>query len=159
MDDRGTKDEDRQELLRRIGAQRANINAFVRRVQPRSTRLTNISIISSATAAVFTAGPAIGGVSFAEAVQRVFSLSNSSVVWRTLCLVAMLVSLVATISVQLSKSQNTAAQLSAAEACDTELEGLQTLLKLAQLPVRDGADLYIKYITKIPFVRDESTAP
>jgi hypothetical protein len=154
----GDGSEDRQELLRRIGAQRANIDAFLRQVRPRSVRLANISIISSAAAAIFTAGPALGGVSFAEAVQRAFSLSTNSVVWRVLCLVAMLVSLVATISIQLSKSQNTAAQLSAAEACDTELEGLQTLLELAQLPVRDAADLYLKYISKIPFVRG-STAP
>jgi hypothetical protein len=71
----------------------------------------------------------------------------------------MLVSLVATISAQLSKSQDTAAQLNAAEACDTELEGLQTLLELDQLPVQDAANLYIKYIAKIPFVRGGSTTP
>jgi hypothetical protein len=151
-------DEGRRELLRRIEAQRANIDAFVRRVRPRSVRLANIGIVSSATAAVFTAGPALGGVSFAEAVQRVFSLPATSIVWRTLCLIAMFVSLVATISVQLGKSQDMAAKISAAEACDTELEGLQTLLELAQLPVRDAAELYLKYIAKIPFVREGSTA-
>jgi hypothetical protein len=121
--------------------------------------LANISIVSSAAAAVFTAGPALGGVSFAEAVQRTLSLSNNSIVWQALCLVAMLVSLVATISMQLSKSQDAAAQLSAAEACDTELEGLQTLLELGQLQVRDATDLYIKYITKIPFVRKAPVSP
>ncbi len=144
----GERGEDRRELLRRIGAQRASIDTFVQQVRPRSIRLANISIISSAAAAVFTAGPALGGVSFAEAIQRVFALSTNSIVWRTLCLVAMLVSLVATISAQLSKSQDTAAQLSAAEACDTELEGLQTLLELDQLPVQDAANLYIKYIAR-----------
>lgn len=152
-------EEDRQELLRRIGAQRASIDAFLRQVRPRSVRLVNVSIISSAAAAVFTAGPALGGVSFSGAVQRALSLSTNSIVWRALCLVAMLVSLVATISMQLSKSQDTAAQLSAAEACDNELEGLQTLLELAQLPVRDATDLYIKYIAKIPFVRKGPVYP
>jgi len=150
MDDKG---EDQRDLLRRITAQRASIDAFVRQVRPRSARLANISIISSAASAVFTAGPALGGVSFAEAIQRAFSLSDNSVVWRSLCLLAMLVSLVAIISVQLGKSQNIATQLSAAEACDTELEGLQTLLELSRLPVGDAADLYLKYIAKIPFVR------
>jgi hypothetical protein len=152
-------DEDRRELLRRIGTQRASIDAFLRQVRPRSVRLTNISIVSSAAAAVFTAGPALGGVSFAEAVQRILSLSNNSIVWQALCLVAMLVSLVATISMQLSKSQDATAQLSAAEACDTELEGLQTLLELGQLQVRDATDLYIKYIAKIPFVRKTPVSP
>jgi hypothetical protein len=155
MGDRG---EDRRELLRRIGAQRASIDTFVRQVRPRSVRLANTSIISSATAAVFTAGPALGGVSFTEAIQRVFALSTSSIVWRLLCLIAMLVSLVATISAQLSKSQDVAAQLSAAEACDTELEGLQTLLELEQLPVQDAANLYVKYIGKVPFVRGGSAS-
>lgn len=145
----------RQELIRRIEARRASINAFVRRVRPRSARLANISIVSSAVAAVFTAGPAFGGVSFTEAVQRGFSLANSSIVWRTLCLAATLVSLVAAISVQLNKSQDVASQLSAAEACNTELEGLQTLLEFGQLPVRDAIELYQKYVTKIPFVEEE----
>ena len=152
-------DKSRQELLQHIGVERANIDTFVRRVQPRSARLANTSIISSAIATVLTAGPALGGVSFATAVQHAFSLSSSSAVWRVLCFVAMLVSLVATISVQLGKSQDTAAQLRAAEACDTELEGLQTLLELQQIPVPRAAELYIKYIAKIPFVRVEPAAP
>jgi hypothetical protein len=138
----GDDAEERLELIRRIGARRAGINAFIRKVRPRSTRLANISIISSAVAAIFTAGPALGGVSFAEAAQRAFSLSASSIAWRALRLGAMLVSLVAVISVQLNKSQDMAAPLSAAEARNTELEGLQTLLKFAQLPVQDAAGLY-----------------
>ena len=154
----GDRSEDRRELLRRIGAQRASIDIFVRQVRPRSVRLANTSIVSSAAATVFTAGPAIGGVSFSEAIQRVFALSTSSIVWRVLCLLAMLVSLVATITVQLSKSQDAAARLSAAEACDTELEGLQTLLELEQLPVQDAANLYVKYIAKVPFVRGGSAS-
>jgi MFS family permease len=149
----------RLELIRRIEARRASINAFLRRVRPRSTRLANISIISSAAAAAFTAGPAFGGVTFAEAVQRIFSLSGSSIVWRVLCLVAMLVSLVAAISAHLNKSQDMAAQLSAAEACNAELEGLQTLVEFAQLSVGDAAELYQKYITKIPFVEEGPANP
>jgi hypothetical protein len=145
----------RLELLRRIEARRAGINAFVRRVRPRSVRLANISIVSSAVAALLTAGPALGGVPFAQAVQRGLSLSESSTVWRILCLATMLVSLVAAISVHLNKSQAMAAQLNAAEACNTELEGLQMLLEFAQLPVHDAAELYQKYITKIPFVGEE----
>lgn len=144
----------RLELIRRIEARRASINAFVRRVRPRNVRLTNVSIVSSALAAVFTAGPAVGGVSFTDAVQRGLSLSNGSLVWQTLCLLSMLISLVAVISVQLSKSQETAARLSAADACNAELEGLQTLLQYAQLPVGDAAELYQKYVTKIPFVEE-----
>ncbi len=150
----GDSVEVRQELMRRIEARRASINSFLRRVRPRSTRLANISMVSSAMAAIFTADPALGGLSFAESVQRVFSLPDSSVVWRILCLFAMLVSFVAAISVHLNKSKEMSAQLSAAEACNAELEGLQTLLEFAQLSVSDAAQLYQKYVTKIPFVEE-----
>lgn len=74
----------RAELIRRIEARRSSINAFVLRARPRSVRLANVSIVSSATAAVFTAGPALGGLSFAETIQRGLSLLDSSIVWRLL---------------------------------------------------------------------------
>ncbi|MGH3697106.1 MAG: hypothetical protein ACRDRX_24515 [Pseudonocardiaceae bacterium] len=107
-------------------------------------------------AAVFTAGPALGGLSFAESVQRLLLLPESSIVWRILCLFAMLISLVAAVSVHLNKSQVMSAQLSAAEACNAELEGLHALLEFAQLSVSDAAELYQKYVTKIPFVEENS---
>lgn len=66
----------------------------------------------------------------------------------------MLVSLVAAISVNLNKSSEMASRLSSAEACDAELEGLRTLLEFGKLSVYDAAELYQKYITKIPFVRE-----
>lgn len=150
----GDSVEMRLELMRRIEARRASINSFLRRVRPRSARLANVSIVSSALAAVFTAGPALGGLSFAESVQQVLSLPESSIVWRVLCLLALLVSLVAAVSVHLNKSQEMSAQLSAAEACNAELEGLHTLLEFAQLPVSDAAELYQRYVTKIPFIEE-----
>lgn len=148
----------RQELLGRIGARRASINAFVHDVRPRSARLANFSTISSAVAAVLTAGPALGGVTFAQAVQQGFSLPTQSIVWRILCLGAMVVSIVAAISTSMHKSQDLAARLSAAEACNAELEGLQTLLEFGKLPVEDAVKLYQQYVTKIPFVEDYPAA-
>jgi hypothetical protein len=152
----GDNDDARLELIGRIEARRASIDAFVRRVRPRNIRLANIGIISSSAAAVFTVGPAFGGASFAGAVQRGLSLSNDSIVWRSLCLAATLVALVAAISAQLGKSQEMTSQLSAAEACNAELEGLQTLLEFAQLSVRDAVELYRTYIVKISFIEEES---
>jgi hypothetical protein len=80
--------EARQDLLGRIRSRRASINVFVRKVQSRSARLANLSIVSSALAG------------------------------------ALVVSLVAAISTTMNKSQDSTARLSAAEACNTELEGL-----------------------------------
>jgi hypothetical protein len=108
-------------------------------------------------AAVFTAGPAIGGQTFAQAVRRGLSLSDGAVVWRTLCLCALIVSLVAAISANLNKSQDLASRVSAAEACNTELEGLVTFLEFRHLSVQDAVELYHQYVAKIPFVEEVPT--
>lgn len=50
----------REELLTQIEDRRAGITAFLHEVRPRRNRLTNVSIVSSALAAVFVAGPALG---------------------------------------------------------------------------------------------------
>lgn len=146
-----------QELLDRIARRRASIDAFLRRTRPWSNRLSNVSIVSSALAAVMTAGPAFGGETFAESVQAALSLSSNSTVWRTLCLVALVVSVVAAISTNLVKSQNATGRVSAAETCGGELEGLQTLVQFGQVPVDDAVRLYHQYVSKIPFV--DETAP
>ena len=142
------------ELAAKIAARRASISDFVRRMRPRSTRLANVSIVSSAVAAALTAGPAMGGQTFSETVRNGLSLSQDSTVWRTLCIGALIVSLVAAISANLMKSQDLIARLSAAEACNAELEGLQTLLEFQQLPLKDAVSLYRQYIAKIPFVEE-----
>ncbi|MGH3827478.1 MAG: hypothetical protein ACRDQX_09945, partial [Pseudonocardiaceae bacterium] len=81
-----------------------------------------------------------------------------SIVWRVLCLGAVLVSAVAAISVSLYKSSDLAARVSAAESCNAGLEGLQELLEFGQLAVRDVVTLYSQLITKIPFVEDNLAA-
>ena len=49
----------RQELLDHIAHRRASIDEWLRANRPRSNRLGTVSIISSALAAVFVAGPAL----------------------------------------------------------------------------------------------------
>jgi MFS family permease len=144
----------RGELLTKIEVRRASIRAFLGKVRPRRNRLANISIISSAVAAVLVAGPAIGGQTFTQSVQDALSLEKGSIVWRTLCFGALIVSLVAVISTNMSKSQDLAARVTAAEACNTELEGLLTVLQFEQLSVHDAVELYQQYVTKIPFVEE-----
>ncbi len=144
----------RQDLLDRIEEKRENVSVFLRRVRPRRNRLTNISIIGSALAAVLTAGPALGGVTFSSGVQRIFSLEDDSTVWRLLCMAALITSLAATIATNLSKSQDISAQVIAAEACSAELDGLQTLLEFGRLPVKEAVKLYQQYVAKVPFVED-----
>src|SRR5687767_5530282 len=152
--------EQRRDLLRRIEARRAGVQAFLRENRPRIRRRANITIVLTSLSAVFTAGPALGGETFATSVQNGLGLATNSVVWQVLCLLAMLVSVTAAVLANIAKSQDADARLSTAEAANAELEGLATLLQFGHLSVDDGVKLYQQYAGKIPFVQDiVPTAP
>jgi hypothetical protein len=154
-----TDDDDlRRDLLWRIEARRAAVQAFLRTYRPRTRRRANITIVLASLAAVFTAGPAVGGETFAESVQNTLRLQSDSYVWRVLCLLALLVSVGAAVLTNISKSQDDVARLSTAEAANAELEGLSTLLQFGHLSVQDAVKLYQQYIAKIPFVDDQAAA-
>jgi hypothetical protein len=144
----------RRDLLWRIEARRASIQAYLRAHRPRIRRRATITVVLSSLAALFTAGPALGGQSFAESVQNSLGLASDSYVWRTLCLLTMLVSIASAILVNLGKANDEVAKLSSAEAASTELDGLTGLLQYGRVTLEDGAKLYQQYIVKIPFVDD-----
>lgn len=152
--------EHRRDLLMRIEARRAGVQAFLRENRPRIRRRANITIVLTSLSAAFTAGPALGGETFAVSVQNGLGLSTDSLVWRVLCLLALLVSVGAAVMTNIAKSQDADARLSTAEAANAELEGLATLLHFGHLSVDDGVKLYQQYAVKIPFVQDlVPTAP
>jgi hypothetical protein len=142
----------RQELLERIKAKRDRINAYRHALKPRGDLQTNLSIVCSALAAAFTAGPALGGTSFTAGVQQALALPAESLVWRVLCLLAMITSLVAAISTNLYKSNDVAGRLSRAETGNAQLEALEATVEFGQIPIGDALKLYQEYITAIPFV-------
>jgi len=145
----------RRDLLWRIDTRRASVQAFLREHRPRTRRRATITVVLSSLAALFTAGPAFGGEPFAESVQNALGLASDSYVWRTLCLLALLVSVSAAVLTNLGKAQDDVARLSSAEAANTELEGLAGLMHFGHLSVEDGVKLYQQYIVKIPFVDDQ----
>jgi hypothetical protein len=145
----------RAELQAKIERRRAGIAAFLRHVRPRRNRLTNISIVSSALAAVFVAGPALAGPSFTDAVKQEMSLASAASVWRPLCIAALVVSLVSAISSNLSKSHDLAARVTAAEVCSTELEAVSTSLQFGHLSVEEAVEQYHQCVSKIPFVEEQ----
>jgi len=144
----------RRDLLWRIEARRASVQAYLRDHRPRTRRRATITVVLSSLAALFTAGPAFGGEPFAESVQNTFGLDSDSYVWRTLCLLALLVSVSAAVLTNIGKANDDVAKLSSAEAANTELEGLAGLMHFGHLAVEDGVKLYQQYIVKIPFVDD-----
>jgi hypothetical protein len=144
----------RTDLLARIAAKRSSVQAHLRENRPKTRRRANVTIVLTSLGAVFTAGPAVGGERFAGGVASSLNLSSDSIVWRVLCLAAVLVSLGAAVLTNLGKSQDGAVQLSTAEAVDGELEGLSLLLEFGHLPVEDAVKLYQQYTGKIGFIDD-----
>ena len=147
----------RVDLLERVGSRRHSLQAYLQDNQPRFRRRTNITIVLSTVAAISTAGPALGGQSFAEGVQKALGLSSDAIVWRVLCLLALLVSFAAALLTNLGRSQDQAARLATAEAVEGELEGLSVLLQFGQLPVQDAVKLYQQYTVKVSYVPEDPT--
>ena len=144
----------RQQLLDRIRARRASVDAFVREMEPRAVRLTNLSILSSGVATALTAAPALGGERFTTGIQQLFGLAESSLVWRGLCLAAAFLSIAAAIFSNMYKSNNLAERLSKAQAGNAKLAGLETLVELGQIPVAEAVRLYQEYIGEVAFIPD-----
>ena len=144
----------RADLLARIAAKRASVQAHLRENRPKARRRANITLVLTSLGAVFTAGPAVGGERFSGGVASSLGLSGDSVVWRVLCLATVLVSVGAAVLTNLGKSQDAAVQLSTAEAVDGELEGLSLLLAFGHLPVEDAVKLYQQYTAKAGFIDD-----
>jgi len=141
-------------LLDMIEHRRRCVDAYVRQKSPASTRLSTISIVSSAVAAALTAGPALGGGSFAETTSEGLGWDTSEPVWRLLCLGALAVSVTAAISANLNKASDLTSRIAAAEAARAALHGLATRLEFGRLPVEDAALEYRDVLAGIPFVPD-----
>ncbi len=148
------EEEARQKLTENIEQRQSSIKRFLRRERPRRNRLTTTSVVGSALAVGFTAGPGVGGPSFAAGVQGALTLEQSSIVWQVLCLAAMVMSVVAAVTTNLANSHSVAEKVSAAEACNTQLEGLQTALTFGHLPLEDAVQLYQQYTAQVSFVDD-----
>ncbi len=148
---------DWQRLLGRIQSRRETVQAYLRVARPRAERLTYLTIVSSALAAALTAGPGAGGETFMNQVAGSLGLGGAEDVWRPLCLLATVVSVVAAISANLSKSRNAEAKIVSAEACNAELEGLQALVEFRQVTLEEAVKLYQQYVSRVPFIAE--TAP
>lgn len=146
-----TEQADWERLQQRIEDRRRTVEAYLRRARPRAERLTYVAIVSSALAAALTAGPGVGGTGFTGGVAKGLDIAESTV-WQSLCLLGMVTSVVAAISANLSKSRNAEARIVSAEACNAELEGLQTLVEFQQVSLQEALKLYQQYVARVPFV-------
>jgi hypothetical protein len=138
-----------ENLLKRIRDRRRNIKWFIDNLDPTGTRLTNFNIICGAIATVLTATSALGGKPLMDALGIT---DPSSITWRILFATAALFSLLSTIAADLYKSHDIASRLSKAQVCDAKLEGLETLLELDQIALKEAATQYAQYIAEISFI-------
>ncbi len=134
-------------LLTKIKTKREEVSNYLARNESRHSRLSNSSIILGALTALLTAGPGVGGGEFIDAIKNFASFGIP--VWQLLCLAATLFSVAAVIVNGMLKSQNLASKITNARSCTSKLEGLETLLELQQMDVKQAAPLYTKYISEI----------
>lgn len=148
-----------RQLIDQIAGRHRQLQRYLGRMRPRNARLGLVAVVTSALAAVVTAGPAVGGDGFAVTVQDALSLTEPSLVWRSLCLIALLVSVVSTISTNLLRSQNTAAQISAAETASAELHGLRLLIEVGDIPLTTAVKLYQESVVRTSFLENSVEQP
>ncbi|WP_285245763.1 hypothetical protein [Pseudarthrobacter sp. fls2-241-R2A-127] len=147
----------RQRLSTRIDEKQQALRAYLAKERPRRNRLSTISIIGSAVAALLTAGPAAGGSGFSNAVADIFSLGDDSVVWRVLCLLAMIFSVAAALATTFATSRAVADKVSAAETCAVQLAGLSVSLDIGRVDIDDAVKLYQQYTGLVSFVEDTAS--
>lgn len=142
---------DTNALLERIKSKRREVADYLKENEPRQSRYITISIVAGALAAALTAGPGVGGTGFIESAKEIFSFGIP--VWQVLCLLATLLSMSAVITNGLLKTKDLTSKIAQVRGCDAKLEGLETMLELDQIEVKQAASLYTQYLTEISHVR------
>lgn len=141
---------DADTLLKRIQTKRSEVSEYLKKNEPRQSRYITISIVAGALAAALTAGPGVGGTGFIESAKGVFSFGIP--VWQVLCLLATLLSMSAVITNGLLKSRDLTTKIAHVRGCDAKLEGLEIMLDLDQIDLKQATSLYTQYLTEIPHV-------
>ena len=73
-----------------------------------------------------------------------------------MCAASLVVYLVVAISAKLNKSDDLAARISAAEACNAALEGLRADVEFSKLPVKVAVGEYGQIVARVLFVPENS---
>lgn len=137
-------------LLKKIKTKRQELEDYLARNESRHSLLINSSIVFGALTAVLTAGPGVGGTEFIDIAKNVISFGIP--VWQFLCLLAAILSVLAVIANGMLKSQNLTFKIASARSCSSKLEGLEALLELRQMDVKQAAPLYTQYISEVHHV-------
>jgi len=137
-------------LVNKIKVKRQELASYLAKTEPRNSRLINSSIIAGAFAAALTAGPGLGGEEFISTAKGMVSFGIP--VWQALCLAASILSIIAVIANGMLKSHSLTTKITKTRACDAKLEGLETMLELKQVDLKQATQLYTQYLTEISHI-------
>lgn len=135
-------------LLGRIRARREELARFLRRAEPRASRLLITSIVAGALSAALTAGPGVGGEGFVEAARGLVAFGVP--VWQVLCLIATGLSVTVVVTNGLLKAGDLGARIADGRVCAARLEGIETLLELGQTELAEAARDYTECLSRMP---------
>lgn len=142
---------DTDTLLSKIKSKRREVSDYLKKNEPRQSRYITISIVAGALAAALTAGPGVGGSGFIETASGLVSFGLP--IWQILCLLATLLSMSAVITNGLLKTKDLTSKIVQVRGADAKLEGLETMLQLDQIDLKQAASLYTQYLTEISHIR------
>lgn len=149
-------DEDKEKLLKTVRDKRRRVTIYVEELEPRGSRLTNLSIVFGGVASLLTASQLAFGRGSANFLKTIYPAGGLSL-WQILAVAATICSAVAAIAGAKYKQQEVASRLAKAQSCTVKLEGLESSLDLDLISVKDANTRYAQYIAEIPFVPAERT--
>jgi hypothetical protein len=100
-----------------ISSTRDEVSTYLRHARARQRRLLNVAIVADALGTTLAAPLAIGGKDVADPLSAALGFS----VWRLVCALAAVCSLVAAVATQLLKSQNLEERVARAESVRARL--------------------------------------
>ncbi len=145
--------EQQRKLLERIHAKHEQVSAYVKQNERRIWRMSNFTIIATSAAAVLMVGPGFGGDKFTTRMAELLQVADDSLVWRALCLAALLISVGVAVLNKMNQSPDASMRLAQARLCQVRLEGLETAVEVGTTSVADGMKQYQQYVNDVPFIR------
>lgn len=135
-----------------IRAKRTEVEAYLKKAAPSRRRLVNLNLLAGGLAAFLTAGPALGGKTFAAWLSAVFGLTAPA--WQILCGAAALSSVVATFSTQWIKSHQIDEKVIKAQGLSARLEALELGVLAGTIDAPRGMADYAQCIEGAAFLRE-----
>ena len=138
------------ELLKKVSARRAQVEAYIRKIEPRNRRLINLAIICGIAGTAFAGVPAVGGSSAIESLKA--ATQPNLPIWQILCIGAALCTMIATIATSLRSNHETGGKLARAQACCARLEMLELLMISEKIELKEAIEKYGDFSADVSFL-------